>query len=273
MRSRFRVVRVNQSYFSAASLNSRGIIPNNVYNRYNFTFRNTTQLIKDKLTLDLGASMRQYKRNPLVQGLYHNPLIPIYLFSRAATTSQVRGLRALRRHGGLYKVLAWSSSPASRTPGGLPTASCFSLSPAHRYTFNATLRKWDIADWIPHGRVRTDNMVMNYTRKIYASSDKLFASEYGNYQNNKIHHNNLYADALLSINKRVSSTASSLVVQPVFAASSMTKNDGGFGATWPPSPTKFSVYNVDMSHSQTKPYADRYHDQTQAVYATAQLGI
>ena len=27
-----------------------------------------------------------------------------------------------------------------------------------------------------------------------------------------------------------------------------------------------------MSHSQTKPYADRYHDQTQAIYATAQLG-
>ena len=27
-----------------------------------------------------------------------------------------------------------------------------------------------------------------------------------------------------------------------------------------------------MSHSQTKSYADRYHDQTQAVYATAQLG-
>ena len=55
--------RVNQTYFSAASLNSRGVIPNNVYNRYNFTVRNTTQLIKDKLTLDLGASyMRQYKR-------------------------------------------------------------------------------------------------------------------------------------------------------------------------------------------------------------------
>lgn len=83
--------RVNQSYFSAASLNSRGIIPNNVYNRYNFTFRNTTQLIKDKLTLDLGASyMRQYKRNPLVQGLYHNPLIPIYLFPRATTSPSTR---------------------------------------------------------------------------------------------------------------------------------------------------------------------------------------
>lgn len=28
-----------------------------------------------------------------------------------------------------------------------------------------------------------------------------------------------------------------------------------------------------MSHSQTKPYADRYHDQTQAVYATASWDI
>ena len=27
-----------------------------------------------------------------------------------------------------------------------------------------------------------------------------------------------------------------------------------------------------MSHSQTKPYADRYHDQVQAMYATLQLG-
>lgn len=73
----------NQTYASAASVNSRGIIPNNVYNRYNFSLRNTTELVKDRLTLDVGATyMRQYDRNSLVQGLYHNPLIPIYLFPR-----------------------------------------------------------------------------------------------------------------------------------------------------------------------------------------------
>ena len=32
----------NQTYLSAAAVNSRGIIPNNKYDRYNFTFRNTT---------------------------------------------------------------------------------------------------------------------------------------------------------------------------------------------------------------------------------------
>lgn len=33
----------NQTYFSAASVNTRGIIPNNVYNRYNFSLRNSAR--------------------------------------------------------------------------------------------------------------------------------------------------------------------------------------------------------------------------------------
>lgn len=40
----------NQTYVSLAANNARGIIPNNVYNRYNFTMRNTAELVKDKLT-------------------------------------------------------------------------------------------------------------------------------------------------------------------------------------------------------------------------------
>ena len=181
--------RVNQSYFSAASLNSRGIIPNNVYNRYNFTFRNTTQLIKDKLTLDLGASyMRQYKRNPLVQGLYHNPLIPIYLFPRGDDISKYEVYERYDATAGYMKQF-WPLEfiTGVENPWWITNRELFENT-AHRYTFNATL-KWDIADWITlTGRVRTDNMVMNYTRKIYASSDKLFASEYGNYQNLSLIH-------------------------------------------------------------------------------------
>ena len=265
--------RVNQSYFSAASLNSRGIIPNNVYNRYNFTFRNTTQLIKDKLTLDLGASyMRQYKRNPLVQGLYHNPLIPIYLFPRGDDISKYEVYERYDATAGYMKQF-WPLEfiTGVENPWWITNRELFENT-AHRYTFNATL-KWDIADWITlTGRVRTDNMVMNYTRKIYASSDKLFASEYGNYQNNKIHHNNLYADALLSINKSFFDDKFSLSFN-LGASILDDKNDGeGFEGHLATIANKFSVYNVDMSHSQTKPYADRYHDQTQAIYATAQLG-
>ena len=46
----------NQTYASAAAVNSKGIVPNNKYARYNFTFRNTTTFLDDKMTLDVGAT-------------------------------------------------------------------------------------------------------------------------------------------------------------------------------------------------------------------------
>ena len=42
----------SQSFVSAGSVNSRGIIPNNEYSRYNFTIRHGRELVKDKLELD-----------------------------------------------------------------------------------------------------------------------------------------------------------------------------------------------------------------------------
>ena len=73
----------NQTYFSAASVNSDGIIPNNEYDRYNFTFRNTSYFLKDKLRLDASASyIYQQDQNMTNQGVYSNPLVPAYLFPR-----------------------------------------------------------------------------------------------------------------------------------------------------------------------------------------------
>ena len=73
----------NQSYFSASALNSGGIIPNNGYNRYNFTFRNTSSMLGDKLLLDVGASyIIQNDRNMTNQGVYANPLVSAYLYPR-----------------------------------------------------------------------------------------------------------------------------------------------------------------------------------------------
>lgn len=73
----------NQTYASAAAVNSKGIVPNNKYNRYNFTVRNTTSFLDDKMTLDFGASyILQNDRNMTNQGTYNNPLVGAYLFPR-----------------------------------------------------------------------------------------------------------------------------------------------------------------------------------------------
>lgn len=73
----------NQTYFSAAAVNSDGLMPNNEYNRYNFTFRNTTHFLNDRLVLDASASyIIQDDRNMTNQGVYSNPLVSAYLFPR-----------------------------------------------------------------------------------------------------------------------------------------------------------------------------------------------
>lgn len=73
----------NQIYFSTAAVNSKGLVPNNKYNRYNFTFRNTSNLLNDRLILDVsGSYIIQKDRNMINQGVYSNPLVSAYLFPR-----------------------------------------------------------------------------------------------------------------------------------------------------------------------------------------------
>lgn len=90
----------NQTYFSAAAVNSDGIIPNNIYDRYNFTFRNTSYFLKDKLKLDASASyIMQKDQNMTNQGVYANPLTSAYLFPPRRELRPVPQLRKVQfRH-------------------------------------------------------------------------------------------------------------------------------------------------------------------------------
>lgn len=81
----------NQTYVSVSATNSTGILPNNKYERYNVSGRNTASFLNDKLTLDFGANLIfQNDRNMTAQGRYFNPLTSLYLFPRAENFDAVR---------------------------------------------------------------------------------------------------------------------------------------------------------------------------------------
>jgi len=119
----------NQTYFSAASVNSDGIIPNNEYDRYNFTFRNTSYFLKDKLRLDASASyIYQQDQNMTNQGVYSNPLVPAYLFPAGRTSTPIVFSSVT-----IPLLNSWNSSGrttwkavtcACKILIGLPTATC-----------------------------------------------------------------------------------------------------------------------------------------------------
>ena len=168
-------------------------------------------LIKDRLTLDVGATyMKQYTRNQTIQGQYRNPLVGIYLFPRG---NDIRKYEIYERPGSdsRYMEQFWDLEflKGVENPWWITNRE-LNENRQHRYSFNATM-KLDITDWMSlTGRIRTDNATINYTRKLSASTNTLFASKYGSYLNRTMTHNNLYGDVLLSIDKSFFDNAFSL---------------------------------------------------------------
>ena len=81
----------SQTYLSASVADATGIVHNNEVKRYNLAVRNTTELIKDVLTLDLNGSYgRVFEQNMTAQGEYGNPIVPVYLFPAGGDWSKVQ---------------------------------------------------------------------------------------------------------------------------------------------------------------------------------------
>lgn len=262
----------NQTYFSAASTNARGIIPNNTYNRYNFTLRNTTELIKDKLTLDMSASyVITNDNNMMSQGQYHNPLVALYLMSRG---DDLNKYKVYERYDSekYYDVQYWpygNQGMAIENPYWIVNRENMSNHKS-RYMFSANLN-YKVFEWMNVvGRMRIDNSNDTYERKISASSDQLFASEYGNYMNMKSGYKNTYGDVMAQINKRWENWGITANVGASFNHQmyEMTDYEGHLATV----PNFFSFNNISKNGANTKAEQAGYTDNNQAVFATFQLG-
>ena len=267
--------KINQTFASISSLNSRGITPNNKYNRYNFTVRNSTVLAqkagKDVLNLDLNFSyVKQNDQNMPRAGQYHNPLVPIYLFPPSDDITKYQLYETYNIERG-FKTQNWhygNLSLSAQNPYWITNRVMFN-SGKDRFMLGGALR-YSIADWINiAGRVQYDHLGMHYTRKIYASSDGLFASDFGNYLDDKSTNKHFYGDVIANINYEwndisLVSNLGASIIDNQYAS-------GGFEghllnvANW------FHALNVDKNNNGYMTQYD-YHDQTQSIFATAQLG-
>ncbi|MGG7665209.1 SusC/RagA family TonB-linked outer membrane protein [Dyadobacter sp. BHUBP1] len=70
-------------YFSYANVSSNGIMPTNTYRKNNFSFRQSTKMLKDKITISSGVILSsEVSKNRPGAGYYNNPLTGLYLFAR-----------------------------------------------------------------------------------------------------------------------------------------------------------------------------------------------
>lgn len=265
----------NQTYVSAAAVNSIGIMPNNEYNRYNFTFRNTTSLLKDKMTLDVGGSyIKQDDLNMVNQGVYSNPLVTAYLFPRGNDWNDVK---MYEHYDPTRKIMTqnWDYGIAEFTGQNPYWIANRNLrkNKKDRYMFNVSL-SYDILDWLNvSGRVRIDNSVNDFSEKFYATSNKTLTegSDNGLYGFTRTSDKQTYADFLVNISKTFDNhisiqanigTSYSDMKQDLIQNRGPIREDG-----------LANVFNVlQLDPNVTKRIQDGYREQTQSIFASTELG-
>lgn len=266
----------NQTYASISTTNSTGILPNNSYNRYNFSIRNTAKFANDKLTLDLGAQyIIQNNKNMVGSGQYFNPLVSLYLFPRGENFQEVQ----------MYERYSTSRNIMTQYwPAGIYGTSLDMQNPywimyrmnnnleKRRYMFNASL-KWEIAPWINiTGRVRVDNSDQDGYEKYYASTRTTFTegSDKGYYGHTKQNDRSVYADAIVNISKNFMDDRMSFNANIGTSINDLQEDffyiKGGLDQVT----NFFHIGNIKMATSKRN--ETKWHDQTQSIFASAELG-
>lgn len=262
----------NQTFASVATTNSRGIVPNNTYDRYNFTIRNTTRMFKNKVQLDLGASYIKQKDNNMVsQGEYWNPIVAAYLFPRGES---FEGIKTFERYDNVrnFPTQYWPISD-SRFANQNPYWTAYrNLAPddKDRFMFNAGLT-YNIFDWLSVvGRIRLDKTFITSERKIYASSFNYFAKEKGAYDYYDYKDHQTYIDAIANINKTFGKF--SLAANVGYSYSDYASLTRGYGGNLVLVPNKFSLNNINPTDSKIREAGGDSKVRNVAAFASAELG-
>ena len=262
----------NQTFASVATTNSRGIVPNNTYDRYNFTIRNTTRMFKNRVQLDLGASYIKQKDNNMVsQGEYWNPIVAAYLFPRGES---FEGIKTFERYDNVrnFPTQYWPISD-SRFANQNPYWTAYrNLAPddKDRFMFNAGLT-YNIFDWLSvAGRIRLDKTFITSERKIYASSFNYFAKEKGAYDYYDYKDHQTYIDAIANINKTFGKF--SLAANVGYSYSDYASLTRGYGGNLVLVPNKFSLNNINPTDSKIREAGGDSKVRNVAAFASAELG-
>ncbi len=260
----------NQTYLSVSTTNSDGILPNNSYNRYNFTGRNTTTFAQDKLVLDIGANyIVQNNRNMVAQGQYYNPLPALYLFPRGDDFEEVRLYERYDTSLG-YMSQYWpydSGSLDMQNPYWVQNR-IVRESSKKRYMLNASL-KWNMAKWINlTGRVSLDNADYRNRNKLYASTLTTFSGLNGGYNDIMKQERSLYMDALLNIDR----TFGDFRLYANIGTSLQHRSMEYMGYAGDLKIANFfALNNIDYDVNY-KPRQEGWEEEIQSVFASAELG-
>lgn len=283
------------NYISYGNTTSKGMIPNNKFNRHNLTFRQGMKLFKDRVEINLSVSyVYQDSKNRPGSGIYGNPLYDLYLLPRNADISYFKDNSEV--YGQLYYIQGHTENnklvyPKADAHG--PIQQWPWINEENRnspYWYTNRLQKSSIRERLygtlglkvnileslsVQARFRADRIKdTNETKTYQGTKAKTFYNSIYEYHRNNI--DMMFADFLISYNKRVND----IDISANFGGSTEKedRNDVGWNYWMQDStsiPNVFDPTNVittkrDGANLPVKKSKDQ--DWTNSVYGTVSLG-
>jgi len=260
------------TYMSAASTNSDGILPNNLYNRYNITFNNTTSFFDDKMMLSVGGNyIIQKNKNMVSQGQYFNPLPAIYLFPRGENFNEIKNYERYDELADI-NVQYWPYGEGDLTLQN-PYWTMYRMNREmnrKRYILSANL-KYNITEWLNvEGRVHSDYSDFLNTEKRYAGTTATFAGTKGYFCFETRYEHQIYSDLIANAIVNTGNFSHHVNIGASIKDISM-KNHHILGnldkiTNW------FTTENISRTDGlKIKDYGLRH--QTQSIFANAETGF
>jgi tonB-linked outer membrane protein, susC/ragA family len=263
----------NQTYISLANVDADGLLENNKFEKNTLTFRNTTDFLEGKFTLDVGYSLiLQKDQNMLSNGRFYNPLVSLYTYPRGEPIEDMLTFETYDPLQEIY-VQNWKWGRAGydmQNPMWMIHRN-YQNNKKTRHMFNANLT-YKVTDWLSlAGRIRVDHATNDFSRKLYASTIELFAvGSKGYYHAEKSEDTQKYADVMANINKRWGDF--SFVANVGASISDMRYSTAGGKGALRIIPNFFSLPQIDPSGANSQVIQNRWREQTQSIFASVEVG-
>ena len=261
----------NQTYVSVGNVSAKGIVPNNKFNRYNFTARNTSVFLDGKMNLDVSFMTAQVnEQNMISQGQYFNPLVAVYLFPAGDDFNRVKAFERYNPSRNLMTQF-WpygDNGLLMQNPYWVTQRDLFQ-NKKERYITTMALR-YNVANWINlSGRVKLDKDNEKDEKKFAASTNTLFASDNGYYSLNALDTRQIYSDVLANVNKTWNNTYS-VTANLGGSIEDINFNQDMYGGKLQGVANLYTYSNVNRTTSEMS--QSGYQKQKQSVFASGQFG-
>ena len=194
-----------QTYFSYSNTNAKGIIPTNDLTQHTFNIRETAQLLNNKLKVNGGVMFSTQKiNNRPISALYYNPLVGVYNYDPSqGDLSKWKEFEVFDPGRNLmHQQWFRATSDIEQNPYWIlyrnPSFDenkkwLFNLGATYKLTDNLSLKV----------RGSFDNSNMDYTRKIYATTNGTLSHGNGRYINSNFDDQQWYGDLSAVYNKNI----------------------------------------------------------------------